>query len=269
MLQHNRAERPLAFRQRLLAKEHLIGTFVKTPTVHATEILGSLGFDFVVIDEEHAPFDRAATDVALLAARAAGVAGLVRVRSAAPEHLLSVLDCGASGVLVPHVSSVRQAKDVAEACRYRDGRRGYSGSPRSAAYGGSSMQDYIAAADAAVSVIAQIEDAEALDDIDGIAAVAGIDALFIGRGDLAVALNAESSGAPAVRAASERIAAAARSAGKPVCVFVGSVAEATWLKEQGASAFVVSSDQGFLRRAAAQALTEYAALASSQERTPR
>jgi 2-keto-3-deoxy-L-rhamnonate aldolase RhmA len=266
MLPHNRAEQAPTFRQRLLAKEHLIGTFVKTPTVHATEILGALGFDFVVIDEEHAPFDRAATDVALLAARAAGFAGLVRVRSAAPEHLLSVLDCGASGVLVPHIASARQAHEAASACRYRGGRRGYSGSPRSAAYGGSSMQDYVAAADAAVSVIAQIEDAEALDEIDEIAKVAGIDALFIGRGDLAVALGAESSSAPAVREASERIAKAARSAGKPICVFVGNVAEATWLKEQGASAFVVSSDQGFLRRAAAQALMEYGALASSQER---
>ena len=90
---------PTMLRSRLLAREHLIGTFVKTPTTHATEILGALGFDFVVIDEEHAPFDRMATDTALLAARAAGTAALVRVQSA--TSILSVLDCGATGVLVP------------------------------------------------------------------------------------------------------------------------------------------------------------------------
>lgn len=261
-------DRQRPFRQRLLAGEHLVGTFVKTPTVHATEIIGAIGFDFVVIDEEHAPFDRMTTDAVLLAARCSGVNALVRVRSAAPENLLSVLDCGASGVLVPHIASPQQAREVAAACRYRGGRRGYSGSPRSAAYGGSSMQAYIAAADATVSVIAQIEDAEALDEIDAIASVAGIDALFIGRGDLAVALDADSSSAPAVRAAAERIARAARSANKPICVFASNLTEAAWLKEQGASAFVVSSDQGFLRRAAAQAFTEFASLADSPEKRP-
>src|SRR5437764_898565 len=63
---------PATFRQRFVAGEHLLGTFIKTPTSHAIEILGSLGYDFVVIDEEHAPFDRVAIDVALLAARALG-----------------------------------------------------------------------------------------------------------------------------------------------------------------------------------------------------
>ena len=108
---------PRAFRRRLAAGELLLGTFVKTPTGHATEILGDLGYDFVVIDAEHAPFDRVATDAALLAAKAARCASLVRVQSASPWHLLSALDCGATGVLVPHVMTATQARDVARACR--------------------------------------------------------------------------------------------------------------------------------------------------------
>ncbi len=96
---------PAAFRQRLAAKAPLLGTFIKTPTGHAIEILGDLGFDFVVIDEEHAPFDRVAIDNALLAARAAGTAGIVRVAAPSAANLLSVLDSGAIGVLVPHVST--------------------------------------------------------------------------------------------------------------------------------------------------------------------
>ena len=178
---------PPLLRRRLLAREHLIGTFVKTPTTHATEILGALGFDFVVIDEEHAPFDRMATDTALLAARAAGTAALVRVQNA--TSILSVLDCGATGVLVPHVASAARAREVAATCRYQGGRRGYSGSPRHAGYGATGMWKTVEAADAATTVIAQIEDPEALDEIDAIATVDGIDALFIGRGDLAVALG--------------------------------------------------------------------------------
>lgn len=249
---------PSAFRSRLLAGEQLVGTFIKTPTTHSTEIIGALGFDFVVIDEEHAPFDRLTTDAALLAARASGTAALVRVGGLA--GILPALDGGASGVLVPHVATAAFAREAAAACRYKGGRRGYSGSPRHAGYGAGGMWKTVEASDAATAVVAQIEDPEALDEIDAIAAVEGIDALFIGRGDLSVAMGAASSDAPEVRRAVQRIAAAARAAGKPVSVFAGNREEAAWLRTEGASAFVISSDQGFLRRAAAQALSDIRAL---------
>ena len=113
-------------RQRLLAGERLLGSFLKTPTPHATEILASVGFDFVVIDEEHAPIDRGTTDMILLGARAAGIEALVRVPSFPSAEILSALDCGASGVLVPHVASVAKAREVVAACRYRNGVRGFS-----------------------------------------------------------------------------------------------------------------------------------------------
>jgi 2-keto-3-deoxy-L-rhamnonate aldolase RhmA len=249
-----------SFRTRLARGGILAGTFIKTPTLHGTEILGLLGFDFVVIDEEHSPFDRQATDAALFAARATGTAGLVRVQSPAPHHLLSVLDCGATGVLVPHVASAALAAQVAAACRYRGGRRGYSGSVRAAGYGGGKMWDYVDRADAATTVIAQIEDPEALDEIDAIAATDGIDALFIGRGDLTAAMGAPTNDAPPIREAVDRIAAAAKRAGKPVMVFVGGMPEANWLHSIGASAFVYSSDQGLMKQAAAKALADLRAL---------
>jgi 2-keto-3-deoxy-L-rhamnonate aldolase RhmA len=249
---------PWTFRRRLLARQLLVGTFIKTPTVHATEILGALGFDFIVIDEEHAPFDRMATDTVLLAARAAGTAALVRVQNVA--GILSALDGGATGVLVPHVSSAARAREAASACRYKGGRRGYSGSPRHAGYGATGIWKTVEASDAATTVIAQIEDPEALDDIDAIAAVEGIDAFFIGRGDLAVALGAKSSDAAEVRLAVERIGKAARAANKPICVFVGGQSEARWLRDQGATAFVVASDQSFIRKAGGQALDEIRSL---------
>ena len=116
---------PFEFRRRLTAGEKLSGSFIKTPSGHATEIFGDLGYDFVVIDEEHAPFDRLAIDQALVSARAGHIAALVRVASASPSNLLSVLDAGAVGVLVPHVSSAQKATDVAAACRYKAGERGF------------------------------------------------------------------------------------------------------------------------------------------------
>jgi 2-keto-3-deoxy-L-rhamnonate aldolase RhmA len=244
------------FRTRLLRGDILVGSFLKTPTLHGAEIMGSLGFDFLVVDEEHAPFDRQSTDASLFAARMTGAAGFVRVQSPAPHHLLSVLDCGATGVLVPHVATAEIARQAAAACRYRGGRRGYSGSIRAAGYGGGKMWDTIAAADAATTVVAQIEDPEALDEIDAIAATDGIDALFIGRGDLTAAMGAPGNDAPEIRDSVDRIAAAAKRAGKPVMVFVGGIKEAEWLRGIGATAFVYSSDQGLMKQAAGKALAE-------------
>ncbi len=242
-----------SFRQRLLAGDKLVGTFLKTPTSHATEIVAALGFDFVVIDQEHAPFDRTTTDIALMAARGLGIPALVRVPG--PEAILSVLDCGATGILMPHVASAEYAREVAGLCRYR-GRRGYATSTRAGGYTAVPMWKHIRASDDAITVVAQIEDREALDHLDAIAAVDGIDSLFIGRGDLTAAFGDETPNPPAVKAAVEKISAAARKANKPVSVYVGGRPEAEWLQSQGATTFILNSDQGFLRQAAAKSLTD-------------
>lgn len=249
---------PSEFRQRFAKGERLIGTFVKTPTIHATEILADLGYDFIVIDEEHAPISRETIDTMLCVARASNIAGIVRVAS--PDGLLSALDCGAVGALVPHVASAAKAREIVSACRFRGGKRGYSGSVRAARYGGTPMWTAIDAADKATTVIAMIEDPEALDAIDAIVAVEGLDGVFIGRGDLTAAFGAPKNDAPPVQDAVERITAAARKVGKPVCVMVGNAAEAKPFRALGASVFIVATDQSFLRRAAAQAQTEFASL---------
>lgn len=251
---------PDAFRARLCAHENLIGTFIKTPTQHTTEIFGDLGYDFVVLDAEHAPFDRAAIDIAVTGARAGRIAAIVRVFSSTPQDLLSVLDCGAQGVLVPHVLSVDKAKDVASACRYRGGKRGFSNSPRAGRYGGLGLWDHVAHGDSVTSVIAQIEDPEAIAIVDQIAKVEGIDALFIGRGDLTVAMGAASIDAPEIRQACATIFAAGKAANKPVMVFSGNAADMQAMKDMGATGFVMSSDQGLMRQAATRALSEFKSL---------
>lgn len=250
----------LSFRQKFAAGHIVVGTFIKTPTIHATEILGDIGFDFVVIDEEHAPFDNQTTDLALFAARSVGVAGLVRVSSDDPSNILRVLDCGATGVLVPHVTSVEKARNIASSCRYRGGRRGYSASGRAGRYGASKVWAHVDAQDSQTTVVAMIEDPEAVDNIDAIAAVEGIDGFFIGRGDLTVAYGASASDAPEIIEAVGRIIKAAKAVGKPVCVMVRAVDEAKGFHDMGATAFIVSTDQGFMRAAATKTLNEFAAV---------
>ena len=251
----NSGERP--FRRRVLEGERLFGTFLKTPTTHAAEILAQVGYDFVVVDEEHAPFNPETTERVMLACHHAGISGVVRV--ADTGQILRVLDCGASGVMVPHVDRAERARQVAAAARYRGGARGYSNTTRAGGFGSTGMADHIAAQDGSVAVLAMIEDPHAIDGIDEIAGVEGIDAFFIGRGDLTVAFGAANQAADEVRGAVESITGAAARAGRRVFVMSGSPEDAAELAGRGATGFIMASDQGFLRQGATAALRNFAA----------
>lgn len=235
-----------SLKARLAAAELLVGTFVKTPSPMVCEVLGASALDLVCLDAEHAPFDRLQLDQCLLALRAAAKPVVVRLPSAAPEHTLNALDCGATGVVIPHVTSARMAQEVAGAARFGAGGRGYAGSTRSAGYGNTPMAHHLQNSADTTVVIAQIEDLEALDCIDEIAAVEGIDCLFVGRIDLTVAMGAASPAAPEVVAAVERICASARHVGRTVGMFVSDPAETAHWRERGASLFLLASDHGFL-----------------------
>jgi staphyloferrin B biosynthesis citrate synthase len=249
------------FRERLRSRELLLGTFLKTPSPHATEILGTLGFDFVVVDQEHAPFDRVSTDVILLAAKAARIAALVRVPDDRASGILAALDDGADGIIVPHVSSAAQARRIVASARYRGGKRGFSNSSRAGRYGALGFRDHVAISDAATTVIAMVEDPEAVDAAAEMA-VEGLDAFFLGRADLSVALGAASMTDTPVRAAVERIASAAAAKQVPLIAYVGSLdaAEISYLRDVGVTAFAVSSEQGLMRTAASAAVSDFRAL---------
>lgn len=236
---------------RIAAGETLLGTFLKTPSPILVEVLATCGLDLLCLDAEHAPFDRGDLDLCVMAARAGGLPVLVRTPTAAAEHILNALDCGADGVLLPHIRSAAEAAAVAAAAAYAPGGRGYAGSSRAARYGLAAMDEHRAASAARNVVIAQIEDVEALDEIDAIAATPGIDALFVGRVDLTVALDAASPDAPEVIAAVDRIIAAGRAASRPVGMFVPRNADVAGWRDKGATLFLQGSDHAFLRAGAA------------------
>ncbi len=238
--------RTVTFRQRLLARELLVGTWVKTPAPVVCEVLGTTALDLLALDAEHAPFGRAELDACLARCRGVDIPALVRVPSAEPPQILNALDCGASGVLVPHVASVSQAQAAVRACHYGPGGRGYAGSTRAAGFAGRGIGEQLQRARDQTSVILQIEDAEALPVVGAIAAVAGVDCLFVGRVDLTVSLGKTRTDDPEVVRAVESICAAGRQHGVAVGMFVADPAEAKRWMEQGASLFILGSDQGFL-----------------------
>ena len=238
--------RAATFRERLRRGDRLLGTFVKTPHPVVVEVLTQAPLDCLCIDAEHAPFDRGDLDVAILAARAADMPVVVRIPNAEASAILNVLDLGATGVVIPHVATVAAARAAVTACRYGRGGRGYAGSTRAAGYGTRSMADNLAKGNAEVSLIAQIEDAEALGQIEDIAAVEGIDALFIGRMDLTVSLGAQSPNDAVVVDAVHRICTAAQRHKRAVGMFTPTVDETRQWMSVGASFFLLQSDQQWL-----------------------
>jgi 2-keto-3-deoxy-L-rhamnonate aldolase RhmA len=247
------------FRERLHARERMLGTFLKLPTTQVIEILGTLGYDFVVIDQEHAPLDRAMTDLMILAARASNIAPLVRVAEFSAASILSALDCGAMGIMVPHVNSVEKAHAVVKSCRYASGSRGFAGLTRASTWGSVSGVQHMAMQDRQVACIVMIEDQNTVDHVEEIARVEGIDALFIGRGDLTASFGADPDAGKKVADISTKVAAAARDANIPLVMLPTGRDDYEFVKGLGAGAILISSDHGFIRSAAAKAIEEFAA----------
>ncbi len=235
----------------------MIGTFMKVPAPQNTEVLGLDGFDFVILDEEHAPWNRGTLDTALLACRAFQIAGVVRVARPDANSILAVLDDGAMGVMVPHVDSAEKARSVVSWAKYRDGTRG-AGASRGGEYGKNGARNFDVA-DETAAVICMIEDRQALDVIDEIVAVEGVDAIFLGRGDLGLSLSNATGPALNLDEAVFKVVDACRRAGKPVAALTQSMTsdEARWLIGLGVTAMVVASDLGFLRQAAGAALRDF------------
>lgn len=249
----------MTLKQKLAGGQQVLGTFVKTPSPIVVEVLSLTALDCLCIDAEHAPFDRLAIDGAVHAGRAAGKDVLVRVPALSPEHVLNALDGGATGVVAPHVRSAEEARALVRMAHYGQNGRGYAGSSRAAGYTTRTMPDHLAASAERTVVIAQIEDPEAVDAIDAIAQVDGIDSLFIGRVDLTVAYGATDQDDPRVLAAVEAVCAAGRRHGRATGMFLSRVADVPRWRERGASLFLLGSDHAFLLSGAASLLREAAA----------
>ena len=235
----------ITLKQRLLAREALVGTWIKTPSQTVAEILSRTSLDVLCVDAEHAPFDREAIDAAILPCRLADKPVLVRTRSAAAAEILNALDCGATGVLVPHVRNREEAAQAAAAAHFGPEGRGYAGSTRAADFTLKKMAEHLRDSAATTTVIAQIEDEDGVNDIEKIASVNGIDALFIGWSDLMVVHGTADPNDRRVAQDATRVAVAGSKAGKAVGMFVPNVALVPEWFKAGVTFFLLESDQVF------------------------
>src|SRR5690606_21365279 len=154
--------------------------------------------------------------------------------------------------MVPHVTSAEKARDIASWARYKGGTRG-SGIGRGGDYGGRPIEAHYQLADATTTVIAMIEDREAIERIDEITAVEGIDGFFLGRGDLARSLSNARGPAPTVDEAVRGIAESVRKSGTGLCGVTPSMAsdDAKRMGDRGVRALMGGNDQFSMRAGAA------------------
>ena len=234
------------FKQRMLSGDILAGTFVKTPAHEVIEVLALSGLDFVALDAEHAPFDRGRLDSCLAMARALSFPALVRVPSGEQAEILKVLDSGATGVIVPHVNTVDKARDCARWSRFGHGGRGYAGSTRWAGFATRSMPEVLQQSVDETVVIAQIEEPEGVELAEAIAAVPGIDGLFVGPADLSVCLGTNDINAVPVREAMRSVGEASARHGKTFMTFAPTAASGAELKALGVTMFFIASEHGFM-----------------------
>lgn len=211
------------------------------------------GNDFVIVDDEHGYFDY--TQVAGLIAVAGGI-GLpiiIRVPSVTREYITKVLDMGADGILVPMVNSAEQAREIVRYAKYTPlGARGISTTRAHTGYGVSNLNAYLSAANRRVNVCVQIETKEAVAHVAEIAAVPGIDSLFIGPNDLAADYGLPGQvTSDRVLEAVARVSDAARRAGKPAGIITGNQALLAACMQWGFTYYSVGSELDLLVKGAA------------------
>lgn len=236
------------FKQGLREGRKLVGLWNGLSSAAATEILADSGFDWILIDGEHAPNETPMIAEQLRAASLGTASPVVRPAWNDPVIFKRLLDVGAQTLLVPYVQSADEAARAVAATRYPPrGSRGVASVHRANRYG--RVADYFARADDEMCVLVQLETRASVDALEAIAAVNGVDGVFVGPSDLAGSLGYIGNNAhPDVRRMIEDACRRARAAGKPIGILAPLESDARAYFEMGFSFVAVGSDIVVLRK---------------------
>lgn len=240
---------PNSFKRDLLAGKKLIGCWSSLASYITTEVLGVAGFDWILLDGEHSPNDMGTYIPQLMALKDSASAPVVRPSWNNPVEIKRLLDAGFYNFLVPFVESVEEASKAVAATRYPpQGMRGVSVSQRSNRYG--TVPDYFKGANEQMCVMVQIESNAGVAAARDIAALDGVDCLFVGPSDLAAGMgHLGNANHPDVQAAIAAVFADAKAAGKPSGILAPVEADARKYMAMGATFVAVGSDLGAFRTA--------------------
>ena len=232
-----------------------VGTWLMSASPLVAEAIGLAGFDWAVVDMEHSPLDLQTVVHLLQAVAGTPMVPVLRVPWNDTVTIKRVLDAGATTLLVPFVQNADEARRAVAATRYPpQGIRGMAGMSRGSRFG--TAPDYLRTANAGQCVIVQLETPQAVAQLEAIASVDGVDALFLGPADLSAAMgHVGDLTHPAVMAVLADAVQRCHALGKPVGIVGGTAEVVALYRAQGFDFLAVASDLGLLMRAAQAAST--------------
>lgn len=241
--------------QRIRDRRPLLGTFVSLGSPAVTNLLASAGYDYLLIDLEHGAGGEAVLQSQLFAAEAEGAATMVRTETFDRIRIGRVLDLGARAIMLPRVDTAAQCAEAVAHLRYPpEGDRGVASSNR--ARGWSTRGGSFTDANREIAAVVQIESEEAVRNVEEIAAVEGVDALFVGPSDLSHSLGIPGElDAPTFTDALARVLRAARANDLAAGILAATPERAREFMEQGFTLMVLSADVNMLAAAARDAVT--------------
>lgn len=240
---------PNKFKAALAAHQVQIGCWSALANPISTEVLGLAGFDWIVLDGEHAPNDITTFIPQLMALTGSHSAPVVRAPTNDPVAIKRLLDIGFYNFLIPFVETQEEAALAVSSTRYPpEGIRGVSVSHRANMFG--TVPDYFVQSNKNIAVLVQIESQQGVDNVDAIAGTDGVDGIFVGPSDLAAALgHLGNASHPEVQRCIQHIFARAKAFGKPTGILAPVEADARRYLEWGATFVAVGSDLGVFRSA--------------------
>ncbi len=239
-----------AFKAALKEGRTQIGMWVTIPDPGVVELLAGCGYDWLLLDTEHSAMDAVDTMRLMQAAAPYPVSTIVRPGWNNPIEIKKLLDCGAQTLLIPYVQNADEATAAVAAVRYPPkGIRGVAGTTRASRYG--AIKDYATRADAEICLLVQVETSAALAEIEAIAAVDGVDGIFIGPADLAASMGHPGNPAhPEVRAAVLDAVRRIAAAGVPPGILSLDQGLLDDVAEAGGQFIAIDVDMALLRREA-------------------
>jgi len=207
-------------KEKIARGELAIGTYVNLADPAIVEIIGLAGFDAAFIDMEHTAFDFNLIQEMIRGCEIAGICSLVRVPDNNPKTILRILEMGAQGIQVPHITGKDDALAAVKAVRYAPlGERGMGGPTRASRYGTVSLPEHINNSNSEIILAVMVEDTAAINQLEQIATLDGLDLIAIGPSDLSQALGVSGKDDPLLKTTIEKIADVIRKAGKAKMTF--------------------------------------------------
>jgi len=245
-------------KQSLAAGQVSYGSWLRLGSPAVAEVMARMGFDFLIIEGEHAAADMAMVQAILQAMNGTDTVPILRVPWNDPVAVKVALDVGVKGIMFPMIRSRREAEDAVRACKFPpEGIRGL-GPGRASLYGLESA-DYLRQANEDLLIYIIIEHDEAVRNIDEIVSVPGIDAAFFGYSDYAASIGLTGqTNHPRVHEARRAVVAATRRAGVAAAYAAGGVEQARQLVDEGFRLLTIGSDAGFIGEGARSALAALA-----------